>query len=90
MARIKNSELYQRHIALKADVHELVVTTRQLESTIRLHNHALGRIIAKLDPAYGKDEYDPLVKAESNAIGEPILHRLEAELNAARKVAGQP
>jgi len=48
----------------------------------------LGRVIAKLDPMYGKDEQDPTRKAESDALGEQVMARLKAEHLARQHTEG--
>ena len=56
----------------------------KLQHQINILLPGLGRVIAKLDPMYGKSEHDPARKAESDRLGEEIIKRLIAD-NAARK-----
>lgn len=44
-------------------------------------NLALARIIAKIDPEYGRSEFDPKRKAESDALGDQIIRKLISEHN---------
>ena len=39
----------------------------------------IGRIIAKIDPEYSRDELDPKRKAESDKIGEQVMNKLIGE-----------
>ena len=55
---------------------------RQIEQAIALHNAALARIIAKLDPLYGIPEDDPRRKAASDEIGNTIIAKLRGEIEA--------
>lgn len=52
---------------------------------LALTNRALGRIIAKLDPMYGASEHDPVRKANSDAIGDEVIKRLQGEIEASTK-----
>jgi hypothetical protein len=58
---------------------------QRLRTDIRVQSCALGRIIAKVDPMYGKPEIDPERKRESDEIGVQVLRKLEAELEASSK-----
>jgi len=49
----------------------------------------LGRVIAKLDPMYGRDELDPERIAESDAIGEAVIERLKDEHAARMHMEGK-
>lgn len=42
-------------------------------------NRGMGRLIAKLDPLYGKDELSLERKAESDKLSEEIIRKLIAE-----------
>lgn len=42
-------------------------------------NKGMARLIAKLDPGYGRDELDPKVRAESDKLGDDIIRRLIGE-----------
>lgn len=58
----------------------------QTKNNVGLHDRALGRIIAKLDPNYGLDELDPRRKAESDALGDAVIKKLKAEHAASNKL----
>lgn len=45
-----------------------------------IHNRALGRIIAKLDPTYASSEFDPARKAASDAAGAEVINRIKGEM----------
>jgi hypothetical protein len=51
----------------------------KIERQICAITPGLGRIIAKLDPMYVKDELNPQRKKESDAIGEEVIKKLIAE-----------
>lgn len=50
-----------------------------LKGQITAANRGMGRLIAKLDPNYGRDELDPAVRAESDRISDAVIRRLIAE-----------
>lgn len=50
---------------------------------LRVQCQALGRIITRIDPQYGRDETDPQRRAESDALGKEVIEKLWAE-DAAR------
>lgn len=69
----------------------LVMRNQQLDIANDVHtinrnvyiiHQALGRIIAKLDPMYAINEFDPQRKAASDKIGEEVIKRLKAEQDA--------
>lgn len=49
----------------------------------------LGRIIAKLDPMYGRPEQDSARKAESDRLGDQVIERLKAEHLARQHTEGK-
>jgi len=51
----------------------------RLTDGLQVHNLALGRIIAKLDPLFGVPEDDPARKAASNKLSNDIIAKLKAE-----------
>jgi hypothetical protein len=61
------------------DIATLNANVGKLSTLIRVNESALGRIIAKLEPALTKDELDPARKAESDRLGEETIKRLIAE-----------
>jgi hypothetical protein len=55
---------------------------RKMQSTLNAIGPGLGRVIAKLDANYARDELDPDKRAESDRIGEEALRRLAGEAAA--------
>jgi hypothetical protein len=55
---------------------------RDNAKAIDAHSAALGRIIAKLDPMYGRPEIDDERRADSDAIGREVIEKLLAEAKA--------
>ena len=51
-----------------------------------VYDRAVGRIIAKLDPMYGRDEADPVRKAESDRISDEAIGRIYAEHAASNRL----
>lgn len=52
------------------------------KTMIAVHNRAIGRLIAKLDPIYSTSEHDPARRAESDRIGDEVMRKLLAEHKA--------
>lgn len=61
----------------------------KLQHQINILLPGLGRIIAKLDPMYGKPEIDPARKTESDRLGEEAIARLIADSMARRHTEGK-
>lgn len=68
-------QLYSDHASLHRKVEKV---SAQISTIIP----GLGRIIAKLDANYAKDELDPAKRAESDRISEEVIKRLEGEAKA--------
>lgn len=49
----------------------------------------LGRIIAKLDPDYAKDELDPARRAASDKLSDETIRRLQGEALARDHTTGE-
>ncbi len=62
---------------------------QRIELRLSAMSAGMGRIVAKLDPMYGKSEFDPARKAESDKLGEETIRRLEAEDWARRHSVGE-
>jgi hypothetical protein len=61
------------------------VEIANLRDTIQIHNAALGRVIAKLDPMYAQDEINnPQRRAESDRLGEAAIARIRADFLATK------
>lgn len=69
-----------------ADINSNIGKVNRIVSAI---TPGLGRVIAKLDPMYAKDELDPIRKAESDKLGEEVIQRLKAEDAARRHTTGE-
>lgn len=52
---------------------------QRMKTDISIHNRALGRFIAKLDPLFASNEFSPERKAESDHIADEVIKRLVAE-----------
>ena len=67
---------------IKSDLGRLSVYINHLRIEIEIHNAALARIIAKLDPLYGQSENpadNPDRKAKSDTLSDSIIAKLRAE-----------
>lgn len=68
------------------DIRENRLSDRKLLNRLSTQMDAigpgLGRVIAKLDAKYAESEHSPERKAESDAIGEEVIRRLNAEAKA--------
>lgn len=73
----------QTFLSDKLDALAAAIDRKTTQETAR--NLALGRIIAKLDPAYGRSEFDNVRKAESDRLGQEALDKLLGEAQALRK-----
>ena len=69
----------QHWTKLSQEATELRGELWQLRRKIEVLESALGRILAKLEPTYAANYADPVVRAESDAIGAKILKRLADE-----------
>lgn len=49
----------------------------------------LGRVIAKLDPMFGRDELDPTRKAESDKLGSDVMKHLTGDYLARQAMEGK-
>lgn len=74
---------------IQQDLQQLVIENqaigtqlREIRKTLNTIGPGLGRVIAKLDPQYGRSEFDPARKAESDKLAEETIKRLEAEAAA--------
>lgn len=70
------TDLSQEIKGLGYDLYAMKDNLRLANDTTTTHNAALARIIAKLDPAYGRDMSDPTVRAESKTLEDRILKTL--------------
>lgn len=76
------TDLARSLIRLEGIIAMQVDRTEKLQRQIGAVAPGIGRVIAKIDPMYGRDELDPKRRAESDAIGEAVMKKLLAEHNA--------
>lgn len=76
------TEIQEDQSAIMDRLHNLNNELVRLQQSMKAIGHGLGRIIAKIDANYAKNEFDPAKRAESNKIGEEVLKRLNAEAKA--------
>jgi uncharacterized small protein (DUF1192 family) len=79
------NDLRQRIKSLESTIERLNTTHNQYR---QVTNRAFGRIIAKVDPIYGKDELSKERIAESDRIGEEVMRRLLSEHVESNKYGG--
>jgi len=65
-----------------------LASLKMLKTEIAVHNKALARMIAKLDPVFGRDELSPKRKAESDKIADDIMNKLLSEHIIAKQAGG--
>lgn len=70
---------------------QITVNAHVLKAELKMvvHNAALGRILAKLDPMYGVSEHDPVRRAESDRLGRDIIDKLTGETKVQRRNLGR-
>lgn len=61
------------------------LTSEAILKELRILTPALGRIIAKLDPAYVADPHSPKTQQASDEIGDLAIRRLKGEHEARNK-----
>lgn len=59
-----------------------------MRSQISVMNLAMGRVIAKIDPAFVTPEDDPVRKAASDAAGEAVIKKLMGEDHYSNRTRG--
>lgn len=79
------TQLTSKIETLERSIRELERVQYKLINAVHVSQAGLGRVIAKLDPMYGRSEFDPERVAESNRIGEEVLKKLFAEQAAMEK-----
>ena len=57
---------------------------KSLKTEVAIHNRALARFIAKIDPMFAEDEMSPARKAESDKLTEQVIRKLVGEHLASR------
>lgn len=68
---------------------EIMNTQSRIEKAIAVHNMAVARLIAKLDPMYGKSELDSDRKAASDKIGAEVMQRIIGDFQAMKHLEGK-
>lgn len=84
--RLSSSQLhfrYQREAEMQATI---LGMRRELDLYKGVLARGMGRILAKLDPAFAQDPHDPKVKAESDRLGEEVIRRLKSEVQVQRNI----
>ena len=79
------NDLRQRIRSLESAIERLNSTHNRYR---QVTNRAFGRIIAKIDPMYGKDELSKERIAESDRIGDEVMARLIGEHIESNKLGG--
>ena len=67
------------------DTDNVLKTINVVSMQIGIHNRALGRVIAKLDPLFVTDEMDPNRKAESDRLGQEAIKRIIGEYKSSNQ-----
>lgn len=67
---------------------ELSNQLRAMGNQVLGSNRAMGRIIAKLDPEYGRSEFDPQRRRESDELSDQIIRKLIGEHLASNQPKG--
>lgn len=80
--------LTRHSINLQADIRSLDSRISILNGNVPVHNNAIARLIAKLDPLYGIPEDDPERKAASDKLSAQIINKLYADHAASNKLTG--
>lgn len=83
------TEMFDREVSIIMRLQKIHDMSEASLKEVRILGPSLGRIIAKLDPQYGKSEFDPIRKDESQALAEDIIKRLRAEDAARRHTTGE-
>lgn len=74
-------EFYRDQRDIKADI-------VKMKSELVIHNQALARIIAKLDPIYPQSEISPERRAASYEIALRVMNKLYSETTISRQYDG--
>lgn len=75
-------------IRLQSDLDAVSNTLRDIRHNISVTNRAIGRLIAKVEPAYGVDELSPERQAASAKLGDEIIKKLSGEVFESNKYGG--
>ena len=81
---VRNQQiLFNEHAQLHAKVKKAL-------NEISIHNRALARFIAKLDPMFAEDDMSPERKAASDKITDAVIRKLIGEHLASRPAGDLP
>jgi hypothetical protein len=72
-------EIEDNQLILEQRLKDLHAEVIALKGQIIAANRGMGRLLAKLDPLYGKDELDPDRRAASDKLSNEIIKKLIAE-----------
>ena len=61
-----------------------------LSGRVDLMLRTLARIVAKIDPGFLDDEFDPNVRRRSDLLGDTVLQKLKAEALAQAEATNDP
>lgn len=81
-------QIINNQSAISGQLGQLQRGLQQVSGKVDAITPGLGRIIAKLDPLYGRPEIDPARKEESDALGEATIAKLKAEARAREQTGG--
>lgn len=70
---------YDQLVALNNYISGLRGEIGAVRTQVSVTNLAIGRVIAKIDPAFVTPEDDPVRKAASDAAGEAVIRKLLGE-----------
>lgn len=76
------NEIWDDYKTLKAETN-LLHTSLQVQSVI------IARLVAKVDPQYLRDPFDPTYHAESDRIGEEVIAKIRAEFTSSNPIPSQ-
>lgn len=79
---------YDQIVALNNYISGLRGEVGAIRSQVSVTNLAIGRVIAKIDPAYIIPEDDPTRKAASDALGEEVIRKLMGENHYSNRTRG--
>lgn len=74
-------DTYNQMVALNNYISGLRGEVGAIRTQVSVTNRAVGRIVAKLDPAFADSEHDPARKIDSDALGDAVIQRLLGEVH---------
>lgn len=79
---------YDQIVALNNYISGLRGEVGAIRTKLDVNNLALGRVIAKIDPAFVTPEDDPVRKAASDAAGNEVIKKLLGEHHYTNRTRG--